>query len=844
MFSRALLRPQAPAPKPFSRTLFRPELEALEDRAVPSAVWGSFGENAQHTAVTSIAAQTLQAVRWQQVVDQSPHYDDGDILAHYAAPLITQANTVIIPERLSSGAWQLQAVSGASGAPMWTETTNWVEPPHNWQLPYDPVLTSAGRLFYAGAGGTLYYIDNVDSSTPTAPVQVAFYGLANYQADPSAYNANVFITTPLTADANGDIYFGFSVTGTTPLGLQGGLARISFDPGTGLPVGISVSAATASGDASMTKSVYNAAPALSNDGSTLYAAVNSGNGTSSFNTGYLVVLNSTTLAPEASVLLKDPTTGNPAYLSDDGTASPLVGPDGDVYFGVLEDPFPHNDDRGFLLHFTGNLGTEKTPGDFGWDDTPSIVPLSMVPWYTPQAGSGTTYLIFSKYNNYNDGGGPDANGENQIAVLDPNVAATAVNGVPGMMKEVETILGRTANPGGGVNEWCINSAVVDTATDSVYAGSEDGKLYCWNLDSDSFTQVVTLTSGIGEAYTPTALGPDGTVYAINNATLFAVGVDPHWVNWTDTGGAGTTLVVGTTAAGTQELFTIGRDHALYEMEQNPDGSWGAWNWLGGGCAGPLAVARNAAGYLDVYVIGQDGQLWYRDQTGPGTFAGWAGLGGYCAALAAGTNADGSEQVFVIGAGDNALYTNLQVPGGWTGWQSLGGGCTTQLAVARDASGYLDAYVIGRDGQLWYRDQTSRDSFAGWAGLGGYCKTLAVGNNADGTAAVYVVGAGDNALYCNEQVPGGWTGWQSLGGGCAGPMAVVLDSEGYLTAFVVAEDGQVDYRVQTARGVFDGWSGLGGYAGALAAGTNPDGTDAVFASALNTNELWRRSPLSL
>ena len=74
-----------------------------------------------------------------------------------------------------------------------------------------------------------------------------------------------------------------------------------------------------------------------------------------------------------------------------------------------------------------------------------------------------------------------------------------------------------------MREWCINSAVVDPATDSILAGSEDGKLYRWNLTSNTFTQVTTLTTGIGEAYTPTLIGPDGMVYAINNATLFAIG---------------------------------------------------------------------------------------------------------------------------------------------------------------------------------------------------------------------------------------------------------------------------------------------------------------------------------
>ena len=37
---------------------------------------------------------------------------------------------------------------------------------------------------------------------------------------------------------------------------------------------------------------------------------------------------------------------------------------------------------------------------------------------------------------------------------------------------------------------------------------------------------VTLTGGVGEAYTPTVIGPNGIAFGINNATLFAIGRNP------------------------------------------------------------------------------------------------------------------------------------------------------------------------------------------------------------------------------------------------------------------------------------------------------------------------------
>jgi hypothetical protein len=62
----------------------------------------------------------------------------------------------------------------------------------------------------------------------------------------------------------------------------------------------------------------------------------------------------------------------------------------------------------------------------------------------------------------------------------------------------------------------------DPFTRSILVNNEDGILYRWDLASNTFTQRIRLTDGLGEAYTPTAVGADGTVYAISNARLFSV----------------------------------------------------------------------------------------------------------------------------------------------------------------------------------------------------------------------------------------------------------------------------------------------------------------------------------
>ena len=189
----------------------------------------------------------------------------------------------------------------------------------------------------------------------------------------------------------------------------------------------------------------------------------------------------------------------------------------DVYMGVLENPFPSNNDRGWMLHFNGALTQTKLPGAFGWDDTGSIVPANCVPSYT----GSSAYLLLTKYNNYIGIG--SGNGQNKVAVLDPNTSMTDPITGATVMQEVITVLGPTPYGGGGVTEWCINSAAVDPVRKCALVNNEDGKLYRWDFASNSLSEVITLTAGLGEAYTPTLIGPDGVVYAINNATLFAVG---------------------------------------------------------------------------------------------------------------------------------------------------------------------------------------------------------------------------------------------------------------------------------------------------------------------------------
>ena len=338
--------------------------------------WSGYSKDAQHSSIGQ-AAQTPQQVYWAADIDVPKVGSGGDVYAITGSPVVTRSNHVVFSAMDPTGHtknFTVHAVNPTKGSPtpIWSFTSDYLlpyytdsngsHPGYNWTPSYGITLTPKdARVVMPGAGGTLWVMDNPDRVGGTTPYQVAFYDDANlslYEAHKAAFQANVFICTPITSDASGNLFFGYVVLDNSGLGigLKSGLARVALPRITDQPFKsswISATAATAAApggtlsngvygpDTSILKVAYNCAPAVSPDGTTVYVGVNrSSFGNNAYTTGGLVALNSATLAPKAYVRCKDPVnTSGDSVVDDDGTSSPTVGPDGDVYFGVLESSF-------------------------------------------------------------------------------------------------------------------------------------------------------------------------------------------------------------------------------------------------------------------------------------------------------------------------------------------------------------------------------------------------------------------------------------------------------------------------------------------------------------------------
>ena len=70
----------------------------------------TFAGNAQHTGIYATPASNLNSIRWSTTIDLHP-----GVAAHYGPPLITAANTVIIPSKTATDGFELKFLNGNDG---------------------------------------------------------------------------------------------------------------------------------------------------------------------------------------------------------------------------------------------------------------------------------------------------------------------------------------------------------------------------------------------------------------------------------------------------------------------------------------------------------------------------------------------------------------------------------------------------------------------------------------------------------------------------------------------------------------------------------------------------------
>ncbi len=325
---------------------------------------------------------------------------------------------------------------------------------------------------------------------------------------------------------------------------------------------------------------------------------------------------------------------------------------------------------------------------------------------------------------------------------------------------------------------------------------------CLNLDrtpsghgggADQFGRCVLNPAGLDlslAAADRLGLGPGQNEW-VTVSFLWEPPAGPTWHDWAPIGGPAVGLTSGVDSAswapGRLDVFGRGGDNALWHTWF--DGSWHAWESLGGVLgAGPGAVS-SSPGRLDVFVRGTDSNLYRKSYDG--TWHAYELLGQPPGGLTSGVDveswAPGRLDVFGRGA-DSALW-HTWFDGRWHAWESLGGALSDRPGAVSWSPGRLDVFVRGADSNLWHKwyDGTWHAYELLGRPPGGLTSGVDVASWAPGRIDVFTRGA-DNGLW-HVWYAGGWSVWESLGGGLAGDPGAVSQASGALDVFVPGTDSR-------------------------------------------------------
>src|SRR5689334_13115480 len=98
-----------------------------------SVAWSNYAHDSQHTALSETPSRSLKQILWQTPVDLQPQYSGDELLIHYGSPLVTAGNTVLLPVKTgASGGFRVEGRLATDGSLLWSQTSDYILPPHNW----------------------------------------------------------------------------------------------------------------------------------------------------------------------------------------------------------------------------------------------------------------------------------------------------------------------------------------------------------------------------------------------------------------------------------------------------------------------------------------------------------------------------------------------------------------------------------------------------------------------------------------------------------------------------------------------------------------------------------------
>ena len=574
--------------------------------------WSQWGSNPQHSGMVGVSAQPLNQkladIIYDPFVNQEKYanegvYGEAVLTAHYQSTLI-DGNTFYMVQKSGtyinckpSFRWEYGAACGPNtwnqmqwnvarydwenGQPVrkWMFATDWVPEPNDtnfligavgldgWEPVFHPVLTQ-GYVYAPGAGGQVWKIE-AQTGKSVAYIN-PFY-------DTSVIPANTFVSGPLTADENGNIYYnvlelasgdnpwqGSDIAGAwlvkvrpdnsystvtyaqlTPDAPPGdspncpGTFNNLGDNGASLPWPPVTPPVPPTEPCGSQRPGVNIAPAVAPDG-TVYTV-----STAHFDdmVSYLIAVNPDLTLKWASTMQHRLTDGCGVLLP--------IAPQGDdtmpnsCRYGtpVGIDPSTNAKGSGYIIDEASSSPTVLPDGsivmgvtddynygrghmmhfdaqgnyinsyDFGWDTTPAV--------YTHDG----TFSLVTKDNHY-----PSA----AYCFFEGNPVCTAVAAGPYYLSQISADMQvewsfqnttfTVSNPNG--YEWCVNAPAIDR-NGVVYVTSEDGSVYSIPQGHKGvFTtpkQQIFLLEALGAAYTPLSIGDDGKEYSQNDGHLFVVG---------------------------------------------------------------------------------------------------------------------------------------------------------------------------------------------------------------------------------------------------------------------------------------------------------------------------------